>query len=265
MRPVLALAVLLCAAGGWPVTQAPEAVEFTGYDVVIMGEVHDNPGHHVNQAKWIARLAPTAVVYEMLTPDLADVATRQGGDAPDLGQALKWDQSGWPDFRLYAPVFAAAPQAAIWGGDVPREQITNAIRQGAASAMGDAASIFGLDIPLPRLEQETRESMMADSHCGALPTEMLPGMVEAQRLRDAALAEAVFGALLTHGAPVAVITGNGHARTDWGLPSALKMAMPNVAVLSIGQLETVPTTAQPFDVLTLSEAPDRGDPCNAFR
>jgi len=265
VRGIAPLAVLLCAAGGWPPTKSPDAVDFSGFDVVIMGEVHDNPAHHVNQAEWVARLAPTSLVFEMLTPDLAQIAERLDPGDGGLGQALQWQQRGWPDFTMYAPIFRAAPEALIFGGDVARADIALAFSDGAARALGDSAPLFGLDVPLPRPEQEIRESMMAVSHCGALPPEALPGMVEAQRLRDAALAQAVVGALLIAGPPVAVITGNGHGRTDWGLPVALRAAVPDVAILSIGQLESVPMDAQPYDVVTISTAPTRGDPCAAFR
>ncbi len=65
------------------------------------------------------------------------------------------------------------------------------MREGAAAVFGAAAARFGLDAPLPEDEQAAREAEQAEAHCGALPAEMLPGMVEAQRLRDAALARAV--------------------------------------------------------------------------
>ncbi|WP_226779595.1 ChaN family lipoprotein [Oceaniglobus trochenteri] len=245
-------------------TLAPDRVDLAGYDVVIMGEVHDNPAHHRNQAEWLNRLAPKAVVFEMLTPERADLAMQSDPDT--LETSLMWGESGWPDFAIYAPVFAAVGDAAIIGGGVERAAVRAAVRDGAAAAMGDSASVFGLNMPLPRLEAETRQSLQAEAHCGALPDDMLSGMVEAQRLRDAALARAVVAAVVSVGTPVAVITGNGHARTDWGMPVALDHAMPTLKVLSIGQLETVPTHAQPHDALTLAPGPEgRGDPCAAFR
>ena len=73
-----------------------------------------------------------------------------------------------------------------------------------------------------------RLNMQMDAHCGALPEEMLGGMVEAQRLRDAALAEGVLAALAESSGPVVVITGNGHARLDWGAPRMLERARPDI-------------------------------------
>ena len=263
---VAALAVLLCAAGGWPLATAPQDVDFAGYDVVIMGEVHDNPVHHANQADWVARLSPTAVVFEMLTPELADKARPAVMDNAALADLFQWEQRGWPDFGMYAPIFRAAPKAAVIGGDVPAAQLRTALREGAAAAFGEAAPLFALNRPLPRPESEAREALQAEAHCNALPTEILPGMVEAQRLRDAALAQGVVAGLLLTGGPVAVITGNGHARTDWGLPAALRAALPDARVLSIGQFETPPDFDPLHDLFTLTAAPPRsGDPCDVFR
>ena len=60
-------------------------------DVVIMGEVHDNPQHHANQAAWVKDLRPAALVFEMLTPEQALTAMRnRDQDADALGAALGW-------------------------------------------------------------------------------------------------------------------------------------------------------------------------------
>jgi uncharacterized iron-regulated protein len=103
------------------------------------------------------------------------------------------------------------------------------------------------------------------AHCGALPPERMAGMVEAQRLRDAALARAVLDALAETGGPIAVITGSGHARTDFGLPAALRAAMPDLPVLSIGQIEAPAEPDQPFDYWIVTEPAPRDDPCAVFR
>jgi uncharacterized iron-regulated protein len=93
---------------------------------------------------------------------------------------------------------------------------------------------------------------------------VLPGMVEAQRLRDAALARAALEAMTATGGPVVVITGNGHARRDLGIPSVLALAAPKLRVLSIGQLEGSAGQDQPFDLWVVTGTVARGDPCAAF-
>jgi uncharacterized iron-regulated protein len=217
---------------------APAGAQPLGHDVYFLGEIHDNPAHHRTQADWVAALGPKALVFEMLTPDQAGrVTPALIADAEQLGAVLGWADSGWPEFAMYHPIFAAAPDAAYLGAAVPRDAARAAMSQGVAAAFGGQAARFGLDRPLPDDEQARREALQLRAHCDALPGEMLPGMVAIQRLRDARLAERALEALDRYGAPVAVITGNGHARRDWGAPAALALAAPDLQIFALGQGE----------------------------
>jgi uncharacterized iron-regulated protein len=62
-----------------------------------------------------------------------------------------------------------------------------------------------------------------------------------------------------------VVTGNGHARTDWGVPALLALAAPEVGVFALGQFEAEPQTEVPFDAWAVADPVDRPDPCAAFR
>ena len=233
-------------------------------DVVILGEVHDNPRHHAHQARAVAALSPAALVFEMLTPEQAARVTPELlSDEAALREALGWDETGWPDFAMYYPIFAAAPAARIYGAAVPRAALRGIVT--GEAPLPDDSLRFGLDRPLPAEQQRRREAMQMSAHCDALPEELLPGMVRAQRVRDAALARAALAALDETGGPVAVITGNGHARTDWGVPSKIALAAPDVSVLSLGQLEAPPEDgAAPYDLWLVTEPAERPDPCEAF-
>ncbi len=249
---------------------AQEAPEKTPEaDIVILGEVHGNPDHHRWQAESVAALQPAAIVFEMLLPEQAAAVTPAVRDDPEaLEAALGWEARGWPDFALYHPIFVAAPDALIVAGDVPRDRVRAAISDGAASVFAatfDAdPAAFALGTPLPTDEQAAREALQATAHCDALPEAMLPGMVEAQRLRDAALARAALQAHADTGGPVAVITGTGHARTDWGVPALLAIAAPQLSVLAVGQVESDPGADAPFDLVRVTDPVPRDDPCAAF-
>lgn len=233
-------------------------------DVLFIGERHDNPTHHRNQADTVAALAPAALVFEMIEPRHALAASRLDRDDADaLQAALEWEARGWPAFGLYAPIFAAAPGAALFGGALPPEVVRAAVESGAAAQM-PGAKLFGLDRPLHPDEAAARVELQADAHCDALPDDLLPGMVEAQRLRDAAIARAVIAARAETGGLVVVITGNGHARTDWGAPALLARAEPGLAIHAVGQLELEAPEGQPFDATVSTPPVVRPDPCTAF-
>lgn len=237
--------------------------------VVILGEVHDNPVHHLHQARAVAALAPRALVWEMLSAEQAsrlpaDPAALADTDA--LAALLGWTESGWPDFALYHPIFLAAPGAQHFGAGVDRATARRVFDEELADVFGQEAPAFGLDQPLDATTQAAREAEQASAHCDALPEALLPGMVAAQRLRDGALAQAVVQALSQSGGPVVVITGNGHARRDWGVPLKLARVLPDVPVLALGQLEQAPAgTVPPYDLWIVTDSPPRPDPCAAFR
>lgn len=255
----LALAASATAGEIWPegLDALPSA------DVVILGEVHDNPAHHANQARAVAALKPAALVFEMLTPEEAARTPADRRDAAAMAAALGWDASGWPDFAMYHPIFLAAPEARVFGGEVERDSARRAVSEGAAVVFGPEAARYGLDQALPPAEQAARDAEQFAAHCEAMPIEMMGGMVEAQRLRDAALARAVVQAMAETGGPVAVIAGSGHARKDWGLPAVLAMAAPELRVLSIGQGEAGPErdAEAPFDLWLVTPPAEREDPC----
>lgn len=261
------LVVLACLA---PLPSQAET--FHGFDalagaqVVILGEVHDNPAHHLWQAEAIAALTPSAVVFEMLTPAQAARITGDLRETPErLGEVLEWEASGWPDFAIYLPVFEALGAASVYGAALPYEDVRAAVSEGAAARFEGDAGLYGLDHPLPDEDLALRLEMQADAHCNALPEDLLPGMVEAQRLRDAGFARTVLQAVDETGGPIALITGNGHARTDWAVPAMIAAARPDVSVVSIAQLEDRPEGPVPFDRWRVTEPAERDDPCAAFR
>jgi len=268
---LLTVALSMAAVSVFAQPTQPRQIDAVGLydlpaaDVVILGEVHDNPAHHAQQAIAVGAMGARALVFEMLTEAQAlrvrpEVLTSSGA----LEQALGWAGTGWPDFAMYYPIFTASKSAAIFGGAIEREVVRQAVSDGAAAVFGGAAGLFGLDRALDDHVQVAREAGQMAAHCGALPISILPGMVEAQRLRDAGLARAVIAAMAETGGPVAVITGNGHARGDWGMPDALRFAAPELSVLTLGQFETVPEDPVPYDLWLVTDPAPRDDPCAGF-
>jgi len=164
---------------------------------------------------------------------------------------------------MYYPIFTAAPEAAIFGAAVPRVEAREAMETGVAESFGPEAAAYGLSAPLAAEEQAAREAFQFEAHCDALPREMLPAMVDLQRLRDAVLARAALQALEATGGPVAVITGNGHARRDWGAPAAVARVRPDVLQFALGIVEPGGDEGR-FDAVDVVPEAEREDPCAAF-
>ncbi len=240
--------------------------EASAAQVVFLGEQHDNPAHHKLQAAWVDALDPRALVFEMLTAEQADLVTPENrANEETLESALGWEDAGWPDFAMYFPIFEAASDAQIVGAGLPRGEVQAMMDKDIATVLDPAVSArFGLDQALPSDQQAAREALQREAHCNALPESLLPKMVDVQRLRDAALARAALDAFERFGAPVVVITGNGHARDDWGAPHILRQANADLSVFSLGQGEAGQGPQGGFDVVVDGPAVDRGNPCDAF-
>jgi len=258
-------AVGAICADNQTLTEAALIAKLRDADIVILGERHDNPVHHDWQARLVAALSPAGLAFEMLPEVKQDIANaaREAGD--DLEEALDWDHTGWGDWGMYGPIFEAAPDAWIAGGGVERDTLMKAISEGAATAFGDRAAVYRLN---DRFDQIIIDDMLDEqdkAHCGALPTAMLPGMAEAQQLRDAAFADAALR--LVDRGQVVLITGNGHARTDRGVPLYVGRARPELKVQSVGMIELVGgQVVEPlrYDIVIFTDPFDRGDPCEDF-
>ncbi|MGF1553126.1 MAG: ChaN family lipoprotein [Paracoccaceae bacterium] len=243
-------------------------------DVAILGEIHDNPVHHLRQAWAIERIAPAGVAFEMV-PEASErgiaVVREQGGAMSEVGPAIGWSQLGWPAWETYAPVFEAAGEAVVTGGAVPRGALVAAMQGGAGAAFGQGAARAGLDEPLPEAERAELTREMVASHCDRLPEAMAATMIEAQRLRDARFAEAALRARRQGGGQAVLVTGNGHARADRGVPVYLARLAPDLDVVALGQVEVRAGAEDagaydtPYDYVWFSEGVEgRPDPCAAF-
>ena len=237
-------------------------------DIVILGEIHDNPAHHATQAAVVAALRPAALVFEMIPQareDEVNALREEGADRDAIAAALDWAETGWPDFAYYAAILEAAPEARVFGAGQPKEDVRRAVTEGAAAAFGPDAATYGLDLPLADADRDARAADMQDAHCGKLPPDMLPGMVEAQRFRDAGLADAALWArTMTGGGQVVVIAGSGHA--DRAARRARGARRRRSRPRGARRRPVRDGAGRPgdYDLVLLAPAPEREDPCAAL-
>lgn len=254
-------------------------------DVAILGEVHDNPWHHAAQEGLVRALAPRALAFEMIAPDMEGPLERlraERAPRPAVGEALRWRARGWPDWEMYAPILEAAPAVPVTGGAVSAELLGAAMRDGAEAAarqaVGAAAARYDVGAMLDDSQRAQAGADQVAAHCGAIPESVGAQMVEAQILRDVAFANAALRARAmgsADGGPVVVIAGSGHARRDVGAPRAMLAAEPDLSVASVALLEQGDATdwrdhlgqdaAARFDYAWFFPAAERDDPCAAFR
>lgn len=255
-------------------------------DLVLIGERHDHPDHHLLQARiveaLVARGRRPAVAFEMLHADDAPaVAAAIAGPgntaarAAALRAAVAWDESGWPAWELYAPVFEAALAARlpIVPANLPRSE-QHALRHGGRAALPAARrAALGLDAPADPDEHAALVEQIREAHCGHAPEARLERMVDAQRAWNAELARALAAAArAADGGGAVLIAGNEHVRRDRGAPRWLARFAPDARVAAVGLLEVdpaepdaTPGAAAPFDYVWLTPRLDLEDPCEKYR
>jgi uncharacterized iron-regulated protein len=249
----------------------------------LLGERHDHPEQHQFQAWLLRRMLDAgrrpAVAFEMLdttqAPALARHLDASPRDAAGLGEAVGWGASGWPPWRFYQVIADAALSAGvpIVAANLPAST-ARAVARGDLSAVDPAlVRRHALDRPAPA--QASLEEQIRATHCGVLPDALIPGMVTAQRARDAEMAERLIagqrdGAVL--------IAGVGHVRTDHGVPRALRALAPDARVVSVAFLEVADgwvapgdyaarfgATRLPFDYVWFTARADNVDHCARLR
>ncbi len=255
-------------------------------DLLVLGETHDNPDHHLLQARLLRATARSgrkpALAFEMITPDrqreLEEQLARAPQDVDALGQALRWSESGWPDFRMYRPIFEVGLDAGlpIRAANLTRAEMRAIIGQGEASLDQPSRTLLERAGPPDSAALEGLRDEMRASHCHQLPEEMIDPMVLGQRARDARIAESVLEASRGRGA--VLITGSGHARTDRGVPYYLRPDLAGRKLVSVAFVEVDESRPQPqsyaeewgsaglpFDFVVFTPRMEREDPCQALK
>ena len=273
---------------GRPVDAAALLTRLREARFVLLGEVHDNPAQHAARAELLRTLLadgrPSWVVFEQIDREhsaaIAALAPASARDVDAVIDAGRLDRRGW-GWPLHRALFAAALAggARVVGGNVGRAEATLIVSGGAARLPDDLRRWFaddGSDGGRPEARWTAAQAAQLrrdidEGHCGALPAAMLVPMALAQRARDAGLAAAMLAA--PAGTRVLLIAGNGHVRSDTGVPHYLRSTgVAAQAIVTVGSLErtspsdrSAPAGLDNYDFVAVTDAQRRADPCAGFK
>jgi uncharacterized iron-regulated protein len=249
----LALVLLLAACASPPLRfQQP---------IVLLGEVHDNAAQHALRLQalqaWLAQGARPALVLEQFDRERqGDIDRLRAQSPPPDADALiaAAGGPGW-NWAFYRPYVALALQYGL------PIVAANVSRDAARRVMRDGLQASGFDPVVPEDLLALHARDIQDSHCGMLDGPTARRMALAQVARDQAMAAAVQREAAR---PVLLLAGNGHVRTDAGVPRWLAPAV-RARSESIGLLEDGSAEPGRFDQLLRTAAQARPDPCAAMR
>jgi uncharacterized iron-regulated protein len=265
-------------ADGSPVSEADLIEAAAAADFVLIGERHDNRDHHRLQARIVSSLQrearrPRAVAFEMIGADrqldIVEYLDQHPGDAAGLGAAVGWESSGWPAWALYEPIasVALANGAQIVAADLDKAQKRAVFGEGAQALRTSFVRRTGLDQDFPAgLTSDLRDELH-ETHCDQEAPDVLRGMYQVQRARDAMMADRLTAASGNAGG--ILVAGNGHVRNDRGVPWYLGRLEPGARTLSIGLVEVQDEVRRaprdlPYDYVWFTPRVDDGaDACAA--
>ena len=253
---------------------------------ILLGEKHDNPDHHRLQAWTLRALIAAgrrpAVGFEMFTldeiPAIARYLATLPADGAGLGEAVRWDQSGWPPWPMYRPIADAAIGAGlpIVATNLPRQTVQAVGRHGLAALDQALVAELHLDRPLSPGDHAALANEITASHCNMIPAAMVEPMIAVQRARDAQMAQRLAAAGARDGA--VLIAGTGHVRQDRGVPAFLRLQVPGAAIASVAFLEVQAGETRPegyagqfgdgpfpVDFVWFTPRLEDTDPCEKFR
>jgi len=245
---------------------------------ILLGEIHDNPDHHLWQAwaiRTISKLRGARIVegapqidliaMEMLSVDQYDGIDKFYGRNSEVprrrkprafGRMVNWQESGWPDFKIYEPIIAQAlhEQIVVVPASPSRTLNRKVSSDGLAGALSETERArLKLDKPLDEPLQTALIDELRDGHCGLMPEKHFPRMTEVQRFRDATMADALLSVGDFKGA--ILIAGNGHIRNDRAVPLYLisRGADPD-RIRTVAKIEVTSGKTNPADYIP--KAPD---------
>ena len=250
------------------------AGELARRPVVLLGEVHDNVVQHRIRADALRRLleggARPAIAFEQFDRERQGDIDRARREQAPQGRSLadhviaqaRAPKDSW-DWARYRPFVELALQydLPIVAANLTRSAAARVAREGPGAVFTEAERA---ELALDRFDDilAKHEHVVQIGHCNMLPKSALPGLARAQIARDAVLAKSL-QPYLERG--VVLLTGNGHARRDIGVPRHLAVE-DQPRAWSIGLLEEGnEERSRLFDVAFVSPAQDRPDPCAALK
>ncbi len=253
-------------------------------DFVLLGEVHDNPVHHVRQAAVLSTLVRAgrrpALVMEQFDREhqpAIDAALAAGADAQAVAIAGRFDRKGWswPDYEPLVGI-AVSARLPLVAANLSRNAARDVATRGF-DQLDPSPATLAISAVWTAAREDALVRTIVESHCGQLQPQDAAPMTRAQRARDAVMADA----MLRHRAIGAVlIAGAGHVRRDVAVPLYLSARAPGAGIVAIALTEVEAGADDPaayattaaegatepvFDYLWFSPRAERDDPCAGFK
>lgn len=222
-------------------------------DVILIGEKHDNPDHHMLEQRILSALAeqPAEVVLEMLDDSQSSLLTALDREAQgnQLKQNLQWNDKGWA-WESYGPLVELAVSSGfkLTAGNLSREQVKKIYQRGSEELTADDRLTSALSV-----NDEIKQTLLTEiyeQHCKMMPRETLHPMLSIQLARDARMASAIVD---SEAPQVVLVAGAYHVRKDSAVPLHLALKNADNRDLAVVMLMEVDSEIDDYDAYLVDQ------------
>jgi len=202
----------------------------SGADVVFIGEIHDNPDHHLIQAqvlqslisKWGKLVLAVEFLPYTMQPTI-DKYLAGGLSEPEFLRKVNWEDTWGFDYHFYRPLMQLAKQANchIIGINAPHELVKKVARKGLAALTPDERNRLPREIDLTDTQHKEYLRKVYESHEHNKIKEF-DYFYQAQCVWEETMADNIANYLEHGNEKIVVLCGNGHIYYDFGIPKRLR-------------------------------------------
>lgn len=231
-------------------------------DLVFVGEVHDNPEHHLIQVQILQALAGRCPALNLAMeafekPKQAALDRYLTGETEEetFLQETDWKESWGYDYHLYRPLLLAARQAGlgVMAVNAPRAIIKKVARVGLDGLNPGERGQLAQEIDLGNEAHRAFLSRAYGRHDHPALQEF-EYFYEAQCAWEDTMAHNISASLEKTGIKTVVFTGNGHITRKFGIPdrtrSRVSASMATVVLYPLNGPETLDRETADFIWLT---------------
>jgi uncharacterized iron-regulated protein len=216
--------------------------EIASKKIIFVGEVHDNPEHHLIQTQIIQALidihGPVTVAMEIFQKPqqpILDQYLRGDLTEGDFLRKVNWRNEWGVDYHFYRPILLTAKQnkSNVLAINAPRDIVKKVARHGVKSLDATERQKLAKEIDLSNKAHRDYVQRIYTHHAHK-DLKRFDYFYEAQCVWEDSMAQNLAEYLKRNGGKIIVIIGNGHIvnrfgvpeRTIWRLPVSMATVMP---------------------------------------
>ena len=203
-------------------------------DLIFVGEVHDNPEHHLVQVQILQalaqRLTPLTLGMEFFqrpSQESLDRYVRGEIGESEFLQAVEWRRSWGYDFHLYRPLLQIAREKGfrVLALNAPSSIARKVAREGLRGLTEEERRLVPPDIDLGNREHREFIHKAYKEHANP-DLRRFEDFYEAQCVWDETMAESLAAHLKQEGGKLVVFAGSGHIIHKFGVPDRTVRRFP---------------------------------------